>query len=77
MPARPGAGVVIEGIVSDITSRRQAEDGMAAALADAKTAYAELDEARLAAERASNTDALTGLANRRSFQSTLEQAVAT
>ena len=41
-----------------------------------RRAYAELEDARLAAERASNTDPLTGLANRRSFQRSLEQAVA-
>ena len=49
---------------------------MAAALAGARVAYVELEEARLAAERASNTDPLTGLANRRSFQASLENAIA-
>jgi diguanylate cyclase (GGDEF)-like protein len=74
---RPDAagGVLAEGIVFDITSRRQAEDGMAAALASAQVAYHELEDARLAAERASNTDPLTGLDNRRSFESSLERAV--
>jgi diguanylate cyclase (GGDEF)-like protein len=71
----PSGGVLAEGIVFDITSRRQAEDGMAAALASAQVAYHELEEARLAAERASNTDPLTGVANRRSFESALERAV--
>ena len=49
---------------------------MAAALAGARAAYRELEEARAAAERASNTDLLTGLANRRSFQNSLERAIA-
>jgi diguanylate cyclase (GGDEF)-like protein len=71
----PAGGVLAEGIVFDITSRRQAEDGMAAALASVQVAYDDLEEARLAAERASNTDLLTGVANRRSFQTALEQAV--
>jgi diguanylate cyclase (GGDEF)-like protein len=69
--------VVVEGIVSDITTRRRAEDGMAAALASARVAYAELEEGRLAAEHASNTDPLTGLANRRCFEGALELAVTT
>ena len=68
-------GVVVEGIVSDITTRRQAEDGLAVALDAARVAYAELEEARHAAERAANTDPLTSLANRRSFQGSLERAV--
>jgi diguanylate cyclase (GGDEF)-like protein len=69
--------VVAEGIVTDITLRKAAEHGMAAALAAARVAHAELDEARLAAERASNEDPLSRLANRRSFQRSLEQAVST
>jgi diguanylate cyclase (GGDEF)-like protein len=73
---REPGGVVAEGIVSDITTRKQAQDGMAAALASAQVAYVELEEARRSAERASNTDPLTGLANRRSFQRTLDEAVA-
>ena len=73
----PGGDVLAEGIVTDITDLRLARDGMAAALAEARVAHDELDEARLAAERASNTDPLTGLANRRSFQRSLEMAVVT
>ena len=72
---REPGGVVAEGIVSDITTRKQAQDGMAAALASAQVAYGELEEARRAARRASNTDPLTGLANRRSFQASLDEAV--
>jgi diguanylate cyclase (GGDEF)-like protein len=68
-------GVVVEGIVSDITVRKQAQDGLAIALAGAQEAYAGLEAARLAAERAANTDPLTRLANRRSFQRSLEHAV--
>jgi diguanylate cyclase (GGDEF)-like protein len=71
---RDPGGVVAEGIVSDITTRKQAQDGMASALASAKVAYGELEEARVSAERVSNTDLLTGLANRRSFQSSLDEA---
>jgi diguanylate cyclase (GGDEF)-like protein len=73
---REPGGIVAEGIVSDITTRKQAQDGMAAALASAQVAYGELEVARALAERASNTDPLTGLANRRSFQNTLDEAVA-
>jgi diguanylate cyclase (GGDEF)-like protein len=74
---REGDGdVVAEGIVSDITVLRLAQDGMAAALASAEVANAELDRARLVAERAAETDPLTGLANRRSFARALETAVA-
>jgi diguanylate cyclase (GGDEF)-like protein len=60
---REPGGVIAEGIVSDITTRKRAQG--------------ELEEARLLAERASNTDPLTGLANRRSFQSSLDQASVT
>jgi diguanylate cyclase (GGDEF)-like protein len=74
---RDPGGVVAEGIVSDITTRKLAQDGMAAALRSAKVAYGELEEARVSAEHASNTDPLTGLANRRSFQHSLEDAVIT
>ena len=73
---REPGGVVAEGIVTDVTERREAQDGLAAALAGARIAYRELEEARAAAERASNTDLLTGLANRRSFQGSLERAIA-
>ncbi|MDX6562417.1 MAG: hypothetical protein QOD65_2231 [Gaiellales bacterium] len=72
-----GGDVIAEGIVSDITVLREAQNDLAAALAAARVANDELEEARLAAERASNTDPLTGLANRRSFQRSLEQAVGT
>jgi diguanylate cyclase (GGDEF)-like protein len=72
---REPGGVIAEGIVSDITTRKQAQDGMAAALASTQVAYVELEEARLSAERASNTDPLTGLANRRSFQRSLDEAI--
>jgi diguanylate cyclase (GGDEF)-like protein len=68
--------MVAEGIVSDVTVRRQAQDGLAAALASARIANAELDEARRIAEHASDTDLLTGLANRRSFARSLDAAVA-
>jgi diguanylate cyclase (GGDEF)-like protein len=74
---REPGGIIAEGIVSDITTRKQAQDGMAAALASTQVAYGELEEARLAAERASNTDPLTGLANRRSFQNSLDDAIVT
>ena len=72
---RDPGGVVAEGIVSDITTRKLAQDGMAAALTSARVAYGELEEARVSAEQASNTDPLTGLANRRSFQNSLDEAV--
>jgi diguanylate cyclase (GGDEF)-like protein len=74
---REPGGVIAEGIVSDITTRKQAQDGMAAALASTQVAYGELEEARVSAERASNTDPLTMLANRRSFQNSLDEAVIT
>jgi diguanylate cyclase (GGDEF)-like protein len=74
---REPGGVIAEGIVSDITTRKQAQDGMAAALASTQVAYVALEEARLSAERASNTDPLTGLANRRSFQNLLDEAITT
>ena len=73
---RDPGGIVAEGIVTDVTERREAQDGLAAALAGARAAYRELEEARAEAERASNTDLLTGLANRRSFQHSLESAIA-
>ena len=74
---REPGGVIAEGIVSDITTRKQAQDGMASALASKQVAYVALEEARRAAERASNTDPLTGLANRRSFQHSLDRAMVT
>ncbi|HEY3614164.1 MAG TPA: HD domain-containing phosphohydrolase [Gaiellales bacterium] len=72
----PNGDVVAEGIVSDVTVRRQAQDALADALADARLANAELDRARRVAERAAETDLLTGLASRRSFARTLDAAVA-
>jgi hypothetical protein len=72
----PNGDVVAEGIVSDVTVRRHAQEGLAAALAGAEVAYAELDQARLVAERAAETDPLTGISNRRSFARALEDAVA-
>ncbi|MDX6540747.1 MAG: hypothetical protein QOI71_2357 [Gaiellales bacterium] len=72
----PNGDVVAEGIVSDVTVRREAQDGLAAALASARLANAELEEARRIAEHASDTDLLTGLANRRSFARSLDAAVA-
>ena len=72
----PNGDVVAEGIVSDVTERRQAQEALAAALAAAEVAYAELDQARLVAERAAETDPLTGISNRRSFARALEEAVA-
>jgi diguanylate cyclase (GGDEF)-like protein len=71
----PGGDVIAEGIVSDVTVLREAQNDLAGALAAARVANDELEDSRLAAERASNTDPLTGLANRRSFQRSLEQAV--
>ena len=71
-----GGDVIAEGIVSDVTVLREAQNDLVEALAAARVANEELEGARLAAERASNTDPLTGLANRRSFQRSLEQAVA-
>jgi diguanylate cyclase (GGDEF)-like protein len=71
----PGGDVIAEGIVSDVTVLREAQNELAEALAAAGVANDELEDSRLAAERASNTDPLTGLANRRSFQRSLEQAV--
>ena len=72
-----GGDVVAEGIVSDVTGLREAQNDLAAALSAAQIANDELEAARLAAERASNTDPLTGLSNRRSFQRSLERAVRT
>jgi diguanylate cyclase (GGDEF)-like protein len=72
----PRGDIVAEGIVSDITVLRQAQEELAAALAGAAVAYAELDKARLVAERAAETDPLTGISNRRSFARELEEAVA-
>ena len=74
---REPGGFIAEGIVSDITTRKHAQDGMTAALASKQVAYVALEEARRAAERASNTDPLTGLANRRSFQHSLDRAMVT
>ena len=72
----PNGDVVAEGIVSDVTERRQAQEALAAALAAAEVAYAELDQARLVTESAAETDLLTGISNRRSFARALEEAVA-
>jgi diguanylate cyclase (GGDEF)-like protein len=72
-----GGDIVAEGIVSEVTGLREAQNDLAAALAVAQIANDGLEAARLAAERSSNTDPLTGLANRRSFQRSLEEAVGT
>ena len=66
-----------EGIVSDVTDRHEAQAELHELLSTLQSAYAELDEAREHAERQSQTDSLTGLANRRHFLSGFEAEIAT
>ena len=64
-----------EGIVSDVTDRHEAQSELHELLSTLQSAYAELDEAREHAERQSQTDSLTRLANRRHFLSGFEAAL--
>ena len=65
-----------EGIVSDVTDRHEAQAELHELLSTLQGAYAELDEAREHAERQSQTDSLTRLANRRHFLTGFEDALA-
>ena len=74
--AKPGGGVVFDGVVSDISERRAQADALAAALAELRAAHAELGEAHAASQRLARTDALTGLFNRRHFEDALAAELA-
>lgn len=65
---RPDGSLVVDGVVQDITERKRAEERLEDALALAEQARAEAD-------RASRTDPLTGLANRRHFAEELGSAL--
>jgi diguanylate cyclase (GGDEF)-like protein/PAS domain S-box-containing protein len=65
---RPDGSLVVDGVVQDITERKRSEARLEAALALAEQARAEAD-------RASRTDPLTGLANRRHFAEELGAAL--
>ena len=65
-----------EGIVSDITLRREMEEEISSALAEVQSAYAKLDQARGVAELLAKTDSLTGAANRREFRDQLAPRLA-
>jgi diguanylate cyclase (GGDEF)-like protein/putative nucleotidyltransferase with HDIG domain len=62
----PGT-VHFAGILSDVTDQRRASDELHRALAELSSLNAQLADAHRTAERLASTDALTGLATRRSF----------
>ena len=67
-PTRLSDGsVVVNGVLSDITGRKQTEERLREALALAETALRETQSARDELERLSRVDVLTELANRRHF----------
>jgi len=59
--------VLMDGISTDITARREQADRLRAALAELHEAHEALAAAHLATERLARTDSLTGVANRRAF----------
>jgi diguanylate cyclase (GGDEF)-like protein/PAS domain S-box-containing protein len=65
---RSDGSLVVDGVVQDITDRKRAEERLEDALALAEQARAEAD-------RASRTDSLTGLFNRRHFAEQLGSAL--
>jgi diguanylate cyclase (GGDEF)-like protein/putative nucleotidyltransferase with HDIG domain len=71
----PGA-VHFAGILSDVTEQRRASDELHRALAELGSLNAQLADAHRTAERLASTDALTGLASRRSFGALLGDTVA-
>ena len=64
--------LVFDGVVSDITARRERDDALQDALASVKRAHEELSAAHAASEQLARTDSLTGLFNRRHFTDALE-----
>ena len=67
-PTRLSDGsVVVNGVLSDITGRKETEERLREALALAETALRETQSARAELERLSRVDVLTELANRRHF----------
>jgi diguanylate cyclase (GGDEF)-like protein/putative nucleotidyltransferase with HDIG domain len=68
--------LVFDGVVSDITERRERADALQAALASVQAAHEELSAAHAASEHLARTDSLTGLFNRRHFTHALEAELA-
>ena len=66
-PVGADGRVLMDGISTDITARREQADQLRAALAELNAAHAALAEAHLETERLARTDMLTGVANRRAF----------
>jgi diguanylate cyclase (GGDEF)-like protein/PAS domain S-box-containing protein len=68
--------LVFDGVVSDITERRERADALQAALASVQSAHEELSAAHAASEHLARTDSLTELFNRRHFRHALEAELA-
>ena len=68
--------LVFDGVVSDITGRRERADALQAALASVQSAHEELSAAHAASEHLARTDSLTELFNRRHFRHALEAELA-
>ncbi len=66
-PVGPDGRVLMDGIATDITARREQAGQLRAALAELNAAHAALAAANAETERLARTDMLTGLANRRAF----------
>jgi diguanylate cyclase (GGDEF)-like protein/PAS domain S-box-containing protein len=68
--------VVFDGVLSDITARRETADALQAALTSLQVAHAEVSAAHAASNRLARTDPLTGLFNRRHFTDSLSAELA-
>ena len=66
-PVGADGRVLMDGISTDITARREQADRLRAALAELNAAHEALAAAHLETERLARTDTLTGVANRRAF----------
>ena len=72
----PGGGVVFDGVITDMTARRDQADALFAALHEIRASHAALEEAHAASLVMARTDVLTGLFNRRHFGDALAAELA-
>jgi diguanylate cyclase (GGDEF)-like protein len=72
-PQTPGEeGVIVDGIVTDVTERRRTADELLATLAELHQTATNLEQARAEADRLARTDSLTGCYNRRHARELLD-----
>jgi diguanylate cyclase (GGDEF)-like protein/PAS domain S-box-containing protein len=71
-----GKEVLVDGVVSDISTRKSTEGRLAISLQRVEHANQELEQAHAEAERLSRVDAVTGIFNRRHFGEVLAEELA-